>query len=66
MSKNSLSISDSALRAVIDGYAREAGVRQLEKQLGKLVRKAVVKLLEDPKAVIKIGRSEERRVGKEC
>ncbi|NNA28163.1 endopeptidase La [Pseudomonas lundensis] len=55
VSKNSLSISDSALRAVIDGYAREAGVRQLEKQLGKLVRKAVVKLLEDPKAVIKIG-----------
>ena len=55
VSKNSLSISDSALRAVIDGYAREAGVRQLEKQLGKLVRKAVVKLLADPKAVIKIG-----------
>ena len=55
VSKNSLSISDSALRAVIDGYAREAGVRQLEKQLGKLVRKAVVKLLDDPAAVIKIG-----------
>ena len=55
VSKGSLSISDSALRAVIDGYAREAGVRQLEKQLGKLVRKAVVKLLDDPKAVIKIG-----------
>jgi len=54
VSKNSLSISDSALRAVIDGYAREAGVRQLEKQLGKLVRKAVVKLLDDPQAVIKI------------
>ena len=55
VSKNSLSISDSALRHVIDGYAREAGVRQLEKQLGKLVRKAVIELLEDPKAVIKIG-----------
>ena len=55
VSKNSLSISDSALRAVIDGYAREAVVRQLEKQLGKLVRKAVVKLLDDPAAVIKIG-----------
>ncbi|WP_166358638.1 endopeptidase La [Pseudomonas akapageensis] len=55
VSKGSLSITDSALRAVIDGYAREAGVRQLEKQLGKLVRKAVVRLLEEPKAVIKIG-----------
>ena len=55
VAKDKLTISDSALRAVIDGYAREAGVRQLEKQLGKLVRKAVVKLLQDPKAVIKIG-----------
>lgn len=55
MAKTSLSISDSALRLVIDGYAREAGVRQLEKQLGKLVRKAVMKLLEDPQAKLKIG-----------
>ncbi|MEX5502668.1 endopeptidase La [Pseudomonas putida] len=55
VSKSSLSISDSALRLVIEGYAREAGVRQLEKQLGKLVRKAVVKLLEDPEAKLKIG-----------
>lgn len=55
VAKTSLSISDSALRAVIEGYAREAGVRQLEKQLGKLVRKAVVKLLQDPEAKLKIG-----------
>ncbi|MNS59683.1 Lon protease [compost metagenome] len=55
VAKTSLGISDSALRAVIEGYAREAGVRQLEKQLGKLVRKAVVKLLENPEAKLKIG-----------
>lgn len=53
--KARLSISDAALRAVIEGYAREAGVRQLEKQLGKLLRKSVVKLLEDPEAKIRIG-----------
>ena len=35
-----------ALRALIDGYARDAGVRRLEKQIGKIVRKAVVRLLE--------------------
>jgi ATP-dependent Lon protease len=34
------------MRAIIDGYARDAGVRRLEKQLGKIVRKGVVKLLE--------------------
>ena len=55
VAKSSLSITDSALRLVIEGYAREAGVRQLEKQLGKLVRKAVVKLLEAPTAKLKIG-----------
>jgi ATP-dependent Lon protease len=55
VAKASLGISDSALRTVIEGYAREAGVRQLEKQLGKLVRKAVVQLIDTPDAVIKIG-----------
>ncbi|SHL66319.1 endopeptidase La [Phytopseudomonas punonensis] len=54
VSAKQLSISDSALRALIEGYAREAGVRQLEKQLGKLVRKAVVKLLDDPQTKVKI------------
>ena len=53
--KERLSISDAAFKAVIEGYAREAGVRQLEKQLGKLVRKAVVGLLEDPERSIRIG-----------
>ncbi|TBW01197.1 endopeptidase La [Azotobacter chroococcum] len=53
--KKRLSISDSALKTVIDGYAREAGVRQLEKQLGKIVRKAVVRLLEAPEATLKVG-----------
>ncbi len=42
-----LKISDAALRAVIDGYARESGVRGLEKQLGRIVRKSVVNLLEN-------------------
>ena len=53
--KNRLAISESALRHLIEGYAREAGVRQLDKQLGKVVRKAVVKLLDEPESKIKIG-----------
>ncbi|HAC67971.1 MAG TPA: endopeptidase La, partial [Pseudomonas sp.] len=55
--KDRLTLTDSALKALVEGYAREAGVRQLEKQLGKLVRKAVVKLIEEPKLKIKIGAS---------
>ena len=55
VAKSSLTLSDAALKGLIEGYAREAGVRQLEKQLGKLVRKAVVKLLDDADSRVKIG-----------
>lgn len=46
--KSKVRISDAALRQLIDGYAREAGVRQLEKLLQKILRKAVRQLLEHP------------------
>jgi ATP-dependent Lon protease len=35
-----LTITDEALRAVIRGYTREAGVRNLEREIGALCRKA--------------------------
>jgi len=45
-------LDTATLRAIIDGYARDAGVRRLEKQLGKIVRKAVVRILDGaPKPV---------------
>ncbi|WP_271411210.1 endopeptidase La [Pseudomonas sp. Q1-7] len=56
--KERLSITDGALTAVIEGYAREAGVRQLEKQLGKIIRKSVVRLLEEPDTKIKVGQKD--------
>jgi len=34
-----LTLSDDAIREVITGYTREAGVRQLERELGRLARK---------------------------
>jgi ATP-dependent Lon protease len=34
-----LTLSDDALRCVITGYTREAGVRQLEREIGSLARK---------------------------
>lgn len=52
--KGKITITDSALSLVIDGYAREAGVRQLEKQLGKLVRKAIMRLLVEPDSKVRI------------
>ncbi len=44
--KTDVKIDAATLRAIIDGYARDAGVRRLEMQLGKIVRKVVVKLLD--------------------
>ena len=48
-------ITDAAIRHIIEGYAREAGVRNLEKQLHRVLRKAVVRLLDDPQARVSIG-----------
>ncbi|MCB1009202.1 MAG: endopeptidase La [Acidobacteria bacterium] len=39
-----LALDDEALATVINGYTREAGVRQLERELGKLARKVARRL----------------------
>ncbi|MGQ7245829.1 endopeptidase La [Halomonas sp. V046] len=52
--KKRINLTDAALRQVIEGYAREAGVRQLEKQLHRIVRKAAVKLLESGQGSVKV------------
>lgn len=44
-------ISDSAIKTLIEGYAREAGVRSLEKLLHRVLRKSIVKLLGKTKSV---------------
>ncbi|MDV2080547.1 endopeptidase La [Marinobacter xestospongiae] len=53
--KKQLNITDAALKQVIEGYAREAGVRNLEKLIHKILRKGIVRLLEDPETPIKVG-----------
>jgi len=58
IAKKRLKIGDTAIRAIIEGYAREAGVRNLEKQLGRIVRKAAVKLLDDEELNLNIGKEE--------
>ncbi|MFP8965338.1 endopeptidase La [Pokkaliibacter sp. CJK22405] len=47
VARSNVRITDPALTELVQHYAREAGVRQLEKLLQKILRKAVRKLLED-------------------
>ncbi len=54
LKRGQLKISNAALKLLIEGYAREAGVRKTEKQLLKIVRKSVVKFLENPDEKISI------------
>lgn len=41
-----LSVSDSALKTIISSYTREAGVRELERKIGDICRKAAKEILE--------------------
>ena len=45
----SVKVSDEALQIMIDEYTSESGVRQLEKLLGKIMRKAVLYYFRDKK-----------------
>ena len=53
LKRKDVKIDAATLRAITEGYARDAGVRRLEKQLGKIVRKSVVKLLDgEPSPIV--------------
>ena len=53
-----VTVTDGALHEIVDGYTREAGVRSLERQLGKLLRKAATKVAAGAATPIAIDRDE--------
>jgi ATP-dependent Lon protease len=46
LSAEQASVSEAALRSVIEGYTREAGVRNLEREIGALLRNAAMRIAE--------------------
>ena len=47
MDKSQFHITRDAIYTIINNYTRESGVRELERNIGKVVRKAVVKIVRD-------------------
>lgn len=61
-----LAITDKAMAKIISGYTREAGVRNLERKLGEICRKAARPLYEGDKEKIKVTEQNlEKFLGKE-
>ena len=52
--KNEISFTKAALKCIIDHYAREAGVRNLEKHIRKVIRKISLMLAEIGEADMKV------------
>jgi ATP-dependent Lon protease len=53
-----LKINDAGLKYVIDSYCREAGVRTLEKQLARIMRKSIVRMLNTREDKLRVGKKD--------
>ncbi len=58
LDRRRVKLSEEALRGLIDGYTREAGVRNLERMLGSLCRKSARKIVSGETKTVKIGMEE--------
>ena len=54
LSSKNLTLDDGAIREVISRYTRESGVRQLERQIGKLCRKVARRIADDESATFEL------------
>jgi ATP-dependent Lon protease len=55
-----VSIDDAALRAVVTDYTREAGVRQLEREIGKLLRSVATRIVSGDAKTLNVDEDELR------
>ena len=47
--KDAIKISDNALKEIVNGYTRESGVRTLDRQINKVIRKCITELIKSKK-----------------
>ncbi|MFT5701365.1 MAG: ATP-dependent Lon protease [Desulforhopalus sp.] len=60
MTNKQISLPKTVIAGIVDGYAREAGVRGLENCVKKILRKSVQKVIENPDEKIQIKKSDLR------
>jgi len=66
LKEDELSISKNALEKIISAYTREAGVRNLERKIGEICRKAARKIYQGDKKTVRITENNlEKYLGKE-
>ncbi|HWR61251.1 MAG TPA: endopeptidase La [Clostridia bacterium] len=54
LNKENVLVTEAAMRAVINGYTREAGVRSLEREIAKIIRKCATQIVENNKKTIRV------------
>lgn len=52
--ESKIKIYDNAIKEIINGYTRESGVRSLEREINKVIRKSIIELIKSKKESIKI------------
>ena len=58
LTKSQVSISKPVINEIVEGYAREAGVRGLENRIKKILRKVTKELVDDPDKTVRIKKSD--------
>ncbi|TDG12566.1 endopeptidase La [Seongchinamella unica] len=58
LNEEQLKINDAGLKYVIDSYCREAGVRSLEKQIARIMRKSIVRMLDADENRMRVGKKD--------
>ncbi len=54
LTKNQLNISDKAIKIIIENYTREAGVRNLERKIAQICRKAAMQAAKNPGSRVRV------------
>lgn len=55
--EKTIKISDNTIKEIVNGYTRESGVRTLERQVNKVIRKAITELIKSKKKSLTVSSS---------